>query len=475
MGKKKKGGNSLQALADKIHPRGINARDRKTFELRRRSTSCLQYPAKKFAHVTRIDPNRIKHILTSKCRSIEHQIYYLRWLIVDPSDDNFKQRKEFTRYLLDCLYDHHGVAYQGILFGSSVNGLGFIDSDIDLRLRPLTRISQDELEPVAYDQDMVERILRNIAFQTTRCSPAIGEFVPSSRCPIAKLTFINGDRQNLKSLEEGWKYDISLSTSSPLGSLNSHYMRFLCHLEPKFHYLATVIRYWAKMHNLIQSGYLSSYALINMLIFYCQNVEPPLLPTVNEMRDKYLSANDRRLKKERKLKSDNDSGTCSVITTAMTQLEWQCLLILDRSAYRESKNTEPLSLLLLKFFEFYLKFPFSRNIITTRTGRPIPFSEFPRSPQFHRRFPLKDYINIQDPFDLRHNTTSGMTGKHFMLLMLTMRCSYERLACEINDNFKVPRKIRQGSSLGKNELNLLHWGLNSIFTPLTAEEKMGFF
>jgi len=453
-------GNTAQSRSQNVRRKVKHA---SLFERRYpRGPYCLQYSenAWRSAYIERLDDKKISHILAVNCKNIEDQILALRCFTIDP--ENFNKRKEFTRCLLDCLHKHHGVIYEGVIFGSSVNGMGFLDSDIDLRLRPLEQISEDELEPKTYDQDMVHWALRNIAFETDRCHPAVGKFVPSSRCPIAKLQFMSP-----KDLQ-GWKYDISLVTS-PLCCLNSYYLRFLCRLEPKFQCLAITLRYWARVHDLVQSGYFSSYALINMLIFFCQNLNPPLLPTVDRMRDKYLESNDLRMEK---LASSKSEGPSEQVTNALTQLEWQCLINLNEDSYTRSKNSEPMCLLLLKFFHFYLNLSYSKNIINTRTGRLISFGDFAKSELYQKQFPLKSYLNIQDPFDLKHNLTSGMTGKHFMLIMLTMRYSYEKLANEIH-RFKVPSDLKRGGR--DHSHGSMFWGLNTILRPLTKEERSDFF
>lgn len=415
--------------------------------------------------VVRLDHDELMQVLTYDCDTIEDQFLE----IANMAFSDLEGRRRFTQQILDCLYTHHKVPYQGILYGSSINGLGFPGSDIDLRLRPLRQISPNELEPIVYHNEMVERVLRNIAHQTTRCKLAEGNFVPSTRCPLAKLIFLSGDRYVRSSLQELWHYDISLSTH-PLGNINSLYMRFLCHLEPKFHALALTLKYWANEHCLIQQGRLSSYALINLMIFFLQNVEPPLLPTVDKMRAKFLDRNDTRLK---------NTASQSAPNIAISKLEWECLIDLDKTSYEPSKNNEPLCLLLLKFFEFYLKFPFGQHIITIRTGKAIEPELFDKSTTYNKFFKMKPFMNIQDPFDLPHNLTAGMDGRHFMLFLGTIKCSYERLADEISQNFLRPYKVDQQLDVWiKRKQNIpnivpvhLPWGLGHLLKKMSHEER----
>lgn len=436
-----------------------------------RSLNCLFRPAGHTLGVKKINPNSIRYYLGFSCKSIEHQIVALRRK-TQLTHEEYLQRYEFTQRFLKCLQRHHGIMYEGILFGSTINGLGLHDSDVDLRLRPLYEIDDGKYEPMTIDENSTDKILNDIAYHTTRCSPSVGIYVPSSRCPVAKLNFLlDTDR---KTAQEGLKYDVSVSSSNSLGSFNSLVLRFFCQLEPKFHLMATVLRYWTNVHELVLPGLLSSYAVINMLIYFCQTIQPPLLPTVNQMRDIYFEHESQ------------DTDQKETAKKAILQQEWNCIVCLKKKFYKPSSNNKPLSVLLLKFFELYLTFPYSTHIITTRPGKALSKEEFKSSGQFHPRFPVKNYLNIQDPFDFKHNLTSGMDGAHFRILLLTIRISYEKLFSELTANFWSPltyqkssdglykRKVRavekDRSENGNVGRDFRDWGINSLFVKLTEKE-----
>lgn len=465
MGRNKNKNNDGRPPLHFIHGRNINKQDRELFLYKPRSIKCLQTRAEQLFDFRPLDHISIRDTLNDCCSTIEHQFIALRDLIqLQPAD--FERRYEFTQRLLTCLYNHHNVVYQGILFGSTVNGLGFADSDVDLRLRPMAEIDdQGTYEPIVLDDDMIERILRDIAYQTTKCSPCLGVYVPSRRCPIAKLIFVRPESLKTGQPQDSLKYDISLSTSNPLSSFNSLVLRFLCNLEPRFHLLATAIRYWSTSHKLIVPGHLSSYALVNMLIFFCQSIDPPLLPTMDQMRDLYFENCSEKVKHGEQCKR------------SLTRIEWQCIVCLKKECYKPSSNTEPLGVLLLKFFEFYLNFPYSTHIITTRPGRAIEFKEFLYSQQYDKKFKIKPFINIQDPFDLKHNLTGGMQGEFFKYFIVVLRYSYEKLFQELLNNFRCrtfrlpsrenDKKARQQTSKQSSR----NWGLNVLFTGLTPKEE----
>lgn len=460
MGRKKNqapGRINWQQIRSKIQGRKISASNRLVFQKSPRSPGCLFQAASKYLEITELDRELIRSNLAHECETIEHQFVALRDQAQLKPDD-FTKRMLFTKHLLNCLRRHHQVIYEGILFGSSVNGLGFRDSDVDLRLRPLTFFKDaQKFEPFLISEALVNATLQNIAHQTTKCSPAIGEFVPSSKCPIAKLIFMDGCTtgkcfdDDFHKYREGLKFDISMGARNCLGSFNSRYLRFLCHLEPKFSLLATFVRYWSVEHGLIIPGSLSSYALINMLIFFCQTTEPPLLPTVDQMRDMTVKIEEAQSKDDLQISNENSKK-------GMVHIDWLCTLCLDKSCYQASLNQEPLSILLLKFFEFYLKFPYKTHIITTRPGKALTHEEFRTGPQHHPVFPIKPILNIQDPFDLKHNLTSGMCGRSFRSFMQTMKQTYELLFHEVLNNFENPSR-KKGRWKGSEGID---WGLNAL-------------
>lgn len=463
--------NIIRRKIPDIFGRKIKRTDIATYEKVRRGYRCLYDKIKNSIPIEHLDHAVIRYELAHNCRNIEEQIIHLRSLICMQSKD-YSKRVFIIKEFLNCLLRHHGVVYEGLLFGSSISGLGFKDSDLDLRLRPLLEVDVDLLEPIEHDRASVENILKNIAYQTAKCSPAFGYSAPGGRCPLAALQFVRSsvEPERIKycdnvCIEQGIKLDVSMLARNSLGSFNSKYIRFLCHLEPKFHLLAIVLRYWSKSHDLIQQGRLSSYALLTMLIFFCQNISPPLLPTVDKMRETYFRDLDIDVKSDSKIR------------IGMLRQEWNCLISFSKKSYEPTKNSEPLCVLILKFFEFYLNFPYSTTgIMTTRTGQYVNHNEFKASLLFDDQFPVKTILNIQDPFDLSHNVTCGMTSAFFKKFLLTTRYSYERLFTELG-TFTKPTDLTRKSKLANNNQDdndnldrLESWGLNVIFYRLTKKK-----
>lgn len=433
MGKKKKQTrDEAQILLERLSGRKVPRHLRSRFESAPRGLHCLNKYCGNYMYVERLDYVMIRNQLNSKCPTIEHQMIAIRKL-THLTQEKFNIRLSFVKEFLNCLLQHHDTVYEGTVFGSSINGLGFIDSDVDLRLNPMKFYKDCELlEPMPYNGQEIENTLRNIANQTTICNPCFGEYVPSSRCPVAKLTFYTGNarskyrtKEQVKSLKKGVSCDVSMLTGNTLVGLNSKLIRFYCFFDPKFHILAYVVKYWAHIHELIKPGQLSSYALINMLIFFCQQLNDPLIPTVNNMRDKYF----QNLKQSENAK----------LAKALVKIEWNCLVCFQKGYYQGfGKNKELISILLLKFYEFLMNFNYSKHIISIASGKHMTIDEYQASDSYHSSFPIKGFINIQDPFDHTHNLTAGMEQKHFEYMIDIISHSYEKLFLELLNNFDRP-------------------------------------
>ncbi len=139
--------------------------------------------------------------------------------------------------------------------------------------------------------------------------------------------------------------DLSLTNS--LGIRNSKLIAFLCKLEPKFQTLAIVLRFWAKLNGFIGSSQMSSYAFSMLIVFFCQNLNPPLLPTIE------LSAPNKNL-----IINGIKSWFCSHID-------------LYRMSSSQEDNDLSVKDLLPLFVEYYAHFDFENRIICPRNGKVI--------------------------------------------------------------------------------------------------------
>lgn len=327
--------------------------------------------------------------------SVEEQIATFRGRVLFTEKD-FKKRSELKAILQSILNDN-GFDCVLHFFGSTDNSLGFRNSDIDL----FVELNKEKNFAKSLDFATAVHYLRQIrdCLQRSLRIP-IGEPVESRRCPIIKLDFtcITANKANkaLALMKLGISCDISITNG--LGVINTKLIRFYAQYDRRFQELAIILKFWAKKNGLIDglNGF-TSYALIQLLIFFCQQLNPPLLPTVDQLR--------RLESKEAPLVIDDR----------------ECSFCAETSAVAKSQNTETVLQLLAKFFKFYSDFDFTTQVVRPKTGASVHKKAIKDLKLMHSQKKLSDVIGfnvtpfccIEDPFNLEHNLTSGLKVEYF--------------------------------------------------------------
>ncbi|GFQ83388.1 speckle targeted PIP5K1A-regulated poly(A) polymerase [Trichonephila clavata] len=93
----------------------------------------------------------------------------------------------------------------------------------------------------------------------------------AARCPIVKfnIIFINDE------------VSCDMSFDHRLALCNTKLLSFLGSIDTRVRPLMIILRFWAKCLNLISVGKLSSYCFTLLVIFFLQNIENPILPSLN--------------------------------------------------------------------------------------------------------------------------------------------------------------------------------------------------
>jgi len=359
-----------------------------------------------------------------KATDIQQQIQVLLNNILLNQTD-YENRIRLKEKLQEILLLNHFECVLHFL-GSTVNKLGFRDSDIDLfielaeRKFPQTdRISFEEAMPLL---TRVQHIFKK------SLKIFVPKPIPSIRCPIVRLDFKEMS-QNLKT--NGIVCDLSLSNG--LGPQNSKLIRVFCDIEPRFQQLAVILRYWAKINGFIGSNEMSSYAFTQLVIFFCQNLSPPLLPTVDYLRQ---------------------------LTSETLVIDgWNCSFCDNASLIQKNQqNSENVFDLLQKFFIFYSTFDFTTQVICPKTGSSQHKMDFIStnlsSEEESSNFKLTSICCIQDPFDLSHNLTASLRPKVFH--KLTEYFKY--ISMSLKTIFKPNKEDVCRNDKGK------HWGISHIIT-----------
>ncbi|NWX04297.1 STPAP polymerase, partial [Caloenas nicobarica] len=242
--------------------------------------------------------------------------------------------------------------------------------------------------------------------------------VPTARRPVVKFCH----------KQSGLAGDVSVDNR--LALLNTRFLLLCADADARVRPLVFALRLWAKRQGLAgnPSGsgpLLNNYALTLLVLFFLQTRSPPVLPTVNRLRD-LAGAEDQRVV----------GG-------------WDCSFPGDAAALEPSANTQSPASLLAEFFTVFGDFDFAGQMVSLREGRALPLPP-PDIPEGLKLGPL----NLQDPFELSHNVAANVTAK-----------TASRFGRCCRDAAKYCRSLQYRQKSGKGRA----WGLVRLFQPGAVE------
>lgn len=289
-----------------------------------------------------------------------------------------------------------------LVFGSTLTGLDFCGSDLDYHI---------QLKNPARNMDEARTAI-NKASKLTRYSDGqnfkVIYTISHARVPIVRLIHLNTN------------VTCDVNFTSPFGYYNSYFIGHVLGYDPRIKGLAVILKLWSKSCKIAEKMIMSNYCLINLLIFYLQNLPVPMLDSI---------------------KNNQQSRTPMIVDQTF---KWN--FYFNDQINRSKKNNQTLRELLVGFFEFYNMFNniTNRDIVSVYTGELIPRKDFESHIDFDRYRsvvaesglpPLRtDHVNtfiIQDPFE--QNLNIGIKiEKHTDEFFEIVKSAYEK-CLEMND------------------------------------------
>ncbi|XP_068175709.1 terminal uridylyltransferase 4 isoform X2 [Antennarius striatus] len=305
-----------------------------------------------------------RDILDGLCRLCYYEL--------SPTPAEHQKREQILAGLERFIRKEYNAKAQLCLFGSSKNGFGFRDSDLDICMTLEGHENAEKLNCKEIIEGLAKVLkkhtgLRNILPITT------------AKVPIVKF----------EHRQSGLEGDISLYNT--LAQHNTRMLATYAALDPRVQFLGYTMKVFAKRCDIgdASRGSLSSYAYILMVLYFLQQREPPVIPVLQEIFD----------------------GTA--VPQRMVD-GWNAFFCDDLEDLRRllselQPNTESVGELWLGLLRFYTEeFDFKEHVISIRQRK--------RLTTFEKQWTSK-CIAIEDPFDLNHNLGAGVSRKMTNFIM----------------------------------------------------------
>uniref|UniRef100_A0AAQ5Y365 CCHC-type domain-containing protein n=1 Tax=Amphiprion ocellaris TaxID=80972 RepID=A0AAQ5Y365_AMPOC len=258
------------------------------------------------------------------------------------------------------------------LFGSSKNGFGFRQSDLDICMVLEGQETIDDVDCISIIESLARLLKKH---------PGLKNILPitTAKVPIVKFYHIR----------TGLEGDISLYNTLALH--NTHLLASYAAIDRRVKILCYVMKVFAKMCDIgdASRGSLSSYAYTLMVLFFLQQRNPPIIPVLQEIYD-------GKKKPE-------------VLVDGWNVYFFDDLKTLPSRWPQYGKNSESVGELWLGLLRFYTEdFDFREHVVCVRQQA--------RLTTFNKQWTSK-YIVIEDPFDLNHNLGAGLSRKMTNFIM----------------------------------------------------------
>jgi len=258
------------------------------------------------------------------------------------------------------------------LFGSSCNGFSFRDSDLDISVTFEGVDTSEQLDCSSLVEELSSHLLKMRG--VTKVLP-----ITAAKVPIVKL------------FHGKFNIEADISLYNVLASENSAMLALYADIDERFKVLGYLVKLFAKCCDLCDAskGSLSSYAYLLMMLHYLQQVKPPVLPVLQQIYPEGESKPEHLVE-----------GWNAWYFTFEDSEE------LKRSWPQLGFNTCSVLQLWTGFLGFYAAtFDDKMYVVSVRQREML--TKFEKLWNSSR-------LAIEDPFDLSHNLSSGLSQKMWL-------------------------------------------------------------
>ncbi|CAF1401308.1 unnamed protein product, partial [Adineta steineri] len=235
-------------------------------------SDCPELSLPKLIDLPSVSKNWINIIsnICARVMGICAYIYFIFFLIVfmlpdqcKLSEEDIEKRNEILNYLQNAfekcypLCSVHGS-------GSAYNGFGFRQSDLDVCV--LLKDQTEELNII-----ILEKLFRIIQSEPQKFRDM--ELVRDARVPI------------IRCIDNQFNIEVDLSVNNALAVENTRLLKTYTEIHFRVSQLGYMLKHLVKICDIgdASKGTLSSYAYINMVIHFLQQIQPPVLPILQQV------------------------------------------------------------------------------------------------------------------------------------------------------------------------------------------------
>ncbi|ORX75232.1 PAP/OAS1 substrate-binding domain-containing protein [Anaeromyces robustus] len=228
----------------------------------------------------------------------------------------------------------------------------------------------------------------------------------------------------------GLKCDLTVNNRISIS--NSELIRCYMDLDPRVRDIVMIIKKWAKCRgiNTPKEHTFSSYSYVLLCISFFQNIEPPILPNLQDPKAfPYLKMVKRKFDIPRKVLNFNEKGTFKLEIQYFNQSK-------KISKYFQTQNMMSRDELLIKIFKYYgQQYDYKRKVSSIRTNKGYLSENH-----------FNNYFAVEDPFIHDRNTTSNVKSENIYHIINEFNRAYYILKSpnsKLEDIFKTDSRINK--------------------------------
>ncbi|XP_076222957.1 poly(A) RNA polymerase gld-2 homolog A isoform X2 [Nomia melanderi] len=324
-----------------------------------------------------------------------------KFMVNQQTETVYRNKMMLWRYLyiyIKTAFPKYGL----FLVGSTMNGFGSDNSDVDMCLLVRHTEMDQRIEAIGH----LEQILKCLK----RC-----EFIEQLELIQAKVPILKF-HDSIQNLE------VDLNCNNAVGIRNTHLLYCYSRIDWRVRPLVLVVKLWAQCQNIndAKNMTISSYSLVLMVIHFLQcGVNPPVLPCLHSLYEGKFTPH-----------------------TDIHCIDMQEELDIPTAVLRP-KNRQSLGELLVEFFRYYVTFDFNQYAISVRLANKIPIEECRRVRSYKNDPHQWKYLCIEEPFDLTNTARSVYDPDVFARIKRVFDRTYQNL----KEHHDLARIFVKGSSL----------------------------